>query len=44
MVPEHQIEYGSQWEALSSTAPKIGCMVETLHTWFRQYERDAGKR
>lgn len=42
MVLESQSEYNSQWTALSSIAPKIGCTPETLRTWLRQYERDAG--
>ena len=42
MVLESQNEYDSQWAALSSIAPKIGCTPETLRTWLRQYERDAG--
>ncbi len=42
MVLEGQASYDSQWAALSSIAPKIGCTPETLRTWLRQYERDAG--
>ncbi|EDV8767506.1 IS3 family transposase [Salmonella enterica subsp. enterica serovar Braenderup] len=42
MVLESQNEYDSQWAALSSIAPKIGCTPETLRTWLRQYERDTG--
>nr|WP_191091595.1 IS3 family transposase [Affinibrenneria salicis] len=42
MVLESQNEYDSQWAALSSIAPKIGCTPETLRTWLRQHERDAG--
>ncbi|EMP4205475.1 IS3 family transposase [Klebsiella variicola] len=42
MVLESQNEYDSLWAALSSIAPKIGCTPETLRTWLRQYERDAG--
>ena len=42
MVLENQNDYDSQWAALSSIAPKIGCTPETLRTWLRQYERDAG--
>jgi transposase len=30
MVLESQNEYDSQWAALSSIAPKIGCTPETL--------------
>nr|WP_323075482.1 IS3 family transposase [Klebsiella variicola] len=42
MVLESQNEYDSQWAAISSIAPKIGCTPETLRTWLRQYERDTG--
>ncbi|EGI16351.1 putative transposase OrfA protein of insertion sequence [Escherichia coli M605] len=42
MVLASQNEYDSQWAALSSIAPKIGCTPETLHTRLRQYERDTG--
>lgn len=38
MVLESQNEYDSQWAALSSIAPKIGCTPETFRTWLRQYE------
>ncbi|MBC7323109.1 MAG: transposase [Acetomicrobium sp.] len=44
MVFEHEKEYSSQWAAISSIAPKIGCTPETLRTWIRQAERDQGIR
>ena len=44
MVSEHEGEHGSQWAALSSIAPKIGCTAETLRKWVRQAERDQGVR
>jgi len=44
MVLEHQREYDSQWAAIVSVAAKIGCTAETLRSWLRQHERDAGKR
>src|SRR3546814_12142742 len=44
MVLEHAGEYGSQWEAISSIAGKIGCSAETLRRWVRQAERDEGSR
>ena len=44
MVFEHQQEHGSQWEAIRSIAPKIGCSVETLRKWVRQTEIDTGRR
>jgi transposase-like protein len=42
LVREHQGEYSSRWEAIRSVAGKIGCTGETLRTWVRQAERDAG--
>jgi transposase-like protein len=44
MVLEHESEYASQWVAISSIAEKIGCTAETLRSWVRQAERDAGRR
>lgn len=44
MVLEHQSEHESQWAAIGSIAPKIGCSAETLRKWVRQAERDSGRR
>jgi len=44
MVQEHRAEYPSQWAAIESIAGKIGCVPQTLHTWVRQHEVDAGQR
>ena len=44
LVLEHAGDYGSQWEAISSIAGKIGCTAETLRRWVRQAERDEGLR
>jgi len=44
MVLEHQGEHDSQWAAISSIAPKIGCSSETLRNWVRQSERNQGLR
>ena len=44
MVREHRDEYDSEWAAISSIAPKIGCSSETLRTWVRQAEVDVGQR
>jgi transposase-like protein len=44
MVFEHRSDYPSQWAAIKSIAPKIGCTVEALRRWVRQAERDQGKR
>ncbi|QPR17247.1 IS3 family transposase (plasmid) [Escherichia coli] len=42
MVLESQGEYDSQWAAICSIAPKIGCTPETLRVRVRQHERDTG--
>ncbi|HUP25960.1 MAG TPA: IS3 family transposase [Thermoanaerobaculia bacterium] len=44
LVLEQEAEHGSQWAAMQSIAPKMGCTAETLRKWVRQAERDAGKR
>ena len=44
MVREHGPEHPSQWAAITSIAEKIGCAAETLRSWVRQAERNAGKR
>jgi transposase len=44
LVMEQQSAHGSQWAAIESIAGKMGCTAETLRTWVRQAERDAGTR
>ncbi|MEO3715976.1 IS3 family transposase [Roseateles sp. 2.12] len=44
MVLEHRGEHPSQWAAIESIAGKIGCVPQTLHTWVKQHEVDAGQR
>ncbi len=44
MVFEHAEKHASQWAAIMSIAEKIGCTAETLRSWVRQAERDAGQR
>jgi transposase len=44
MVLEHGGDHASQWAAIGSIAPKIGCTAETLRKWVRQAERDQGRR
>jgi len=44
MVLEQQEKHASQWAAITSIAEKIGCTPETLRSWVRQAERDAGQR
>lgn len=44
MVSEHRGEHPSQWAAIESIAGMIGCAPQTLHTWVKQHEVDAGER
>jgi transposase len=44
LVREHQAEYATQWEAITSIASKIGCAAETLRLWVRRAERETGQR
>ena len=44
LVFEQTPKHSSQWAAISSIAPKMGCTAETLRGWVRQSERDAGER
>ena len=41
MVGDHAAEHASQWAAIQSIAPKIGCTAETLRRWVREAERAA---
>ena len=44
MVQEHRKDHSSQWAAVESIAPKIGCVPHTLHEWVRKHEIDSGLR
>ncbi|WP_409259089.1 IS3 family transposase [Paraburkholderia sp. Cpub6] len=44
MVQEHRGEYPSQWAAIDSIAPKIGCTSQTLLGWVKREEVDSGER
>ncbi len=44
MVQEHRNEYPSEWAAIESIAPKIGCVPQTLNDWVRRHEIDTGLR
>jgi transposase len=44
LVLDAESRHESQWAAIRSIAPKIGCTKETLRRWVRQAERDGGKR
>jgi len=44
MVFEHEKDYESRWATLASIAQKIGCTPETLRSWVKRTEVDAGRR
>jgi transposase len=44
LVVEHEREYRSQWAAITSIAAKCGMTPETLRSWVRRAEVDAGAR
>ncbi len=44
LVFEHRDQYASQWAAIESISKKFGMTPQTLCTWVRRAERDAGKR
>ncbi len=44
MVQEHRGDYPSQWAAVESIAPKIGCVPQTLLEWVKREEVDSGSR
>src|SRR5687768_13366816 len=44
LVFEQQGSHPSQWAAITSIAAKMGCTPETLRSWVRRAERDAGQR
>ena len=37
-------EHDSQWAAIVSVSPKVGCVPETLRKWVRQAEREQAPR
>jgi transposase len=44
LVTEHGDDYGSEWEAITTVAGRLGMSSETLRKWVRQAEVDAGDR
>lgn len=44
LVTEHVDDYGSEWEAITTVAKRLGVNAETLRRWIRQDEIDAGDR
>jgi transposase-like protein len=43
LVLDQRKDHPSQWSAIQSIAPKIGCSAETLRKWVRRAERDTGQ-
>jgi transposase len=41
MVFEHQGSYETQAGAIAASAPKIGCIPQTLREWVKQAEKDS---
>ena len=44
MVLEQRGEYPTLWAAVTSMAPKIGCVPQTLLSWVQRHEIDTGQR
>ena len=44
MVRENRGQYGSEWEAITSIANKLGPKPETVRLWVRQDQIDNGAR
>jgi transposase len=44
MVFESERHCGSQWEAITSVADKLGPTPETVRKWVRRFEVDHGRR
>lgn len=42
MLPDQRGEYRPEHAAIHSLVPKIGCCTNTLRTWLRHHEWDAG--
>ena len=44
MVLEQRGEYPTLWAAVTSMAPKIGCVPQKLLSWVQRHEIDTGQR
>ena len=44
LVGQQLAKYDTEWAAIRSIAKKLGCTPESLRSWVRQAERDAGQR
>ncbi len=42
MVLDQSPQHPSQWAAILSIAPKIGCTAQTLRKWVKRHEIDSG--
>ncbi|CAN5742765.1 transposase [soil metagenome] len=43
LVVDHRDDYASEWEAIRTVSGRLGMNAETLRTWLRQAEVDAGE-
>ena len=44
MVLECERDYPSQWQAIQSIASKIGCSPDSLKSWLKRTQIDAGEK
>jgi transposase len=44
LVLDHRGQYASEWQAITSIAPKVGVHPETLWLWVRRTQIDKGER
>jgi transposase len=44
LVLDHRGQYASEWQAITSIAPKVGVHPETLRLWVRRAQIDKGER
>ena len=43
LVRDSRADHNSEWAAICSIAPKIGCTAETLRNWVRKASKNAEK-
>jgi transposase len=44
LVRDHAEDYPTEWAAIKAVSGRLGMNAETLRTWLRQVEVDAGQR